>query len=44
MKQVKPAADAPKALDTLVAIADLAVGHRYVDRNPKLVDVARAES
>jgi hypothetical protein len=42
MKQPKAAADAPKALDVLVAISDLAVGHRFVDRTPKLVDVARA--
>jgi hypothetical protein len=42
MKQPAKTSDAPKALDVLVAIADLAVGHRYVDRTPKLVDVARA--
>jgi hypothetical protein len=44
MKQPKAAADAPKALDVLVSITDLAVGHRFVDRTPKLVDVARAVS
>jgi hypothetical protein len=43
MKQPK-AANGQTAIDVLVAIADLAVGHRYVDRTPKLVDVARAVS
>jgi hypothetical protein len=42
MKQAAKTSDAPKALDTLVGISDLAIGHRYVDRTPKLVDVARA--
>jgi hypothetical protein len=43
MKQPAKTSDAPKALDTLVAISDLAVTHRFVDRTPKLVDVvARA--
>jgi hypothetical protein len=43
MKQPKAAADQPH-LDVLVNITDLAVGHRFVDRTPKLVDVARAVS
>jgi hypothetical protein len=42
MKQPKAAADAPKALDTLVAISDLAIGHRFQDRTPRLSDVAKA--
>jgi hypothetical protein len=41
MKQPKAAADAPEALDTLVAISDLAVAHRFQDRTPRLSDVAR---
>ena len=44
MKQPKAGADQPKALDVLVNITDLAVGYRFVDRTPKLVDVARAVS
>jgi hypothetical protein len=42
MKQPKPANGQAKTLDVLVEISDLAVGHRFVDRTPKLVDVARA--
>ena len=44
MKQPKAAADQPKALDVLVDITNLAIGHRFVDRAPKLVDLARAVS
>jgi hypothetical protein len=40
MKPTK-AADQPKTLDTLVAISDLAVAHRFQDRTPRLSDVAR---
>jgi hypothetical protein len=43
MKQpAKASAEQTKTLDVLVEISDLAVGHRFVDRTPKLVDVARA--
>jgi hypothetical protein len=41
MKQAKAAADQPKTLDALVAISDLAIGHRFQDRIPRLSDVAR---
>ena len=44
MKQAKAANGQTKTLDVLVEISDLAVGHRFVDRTPKLVDVARAVS
>jgi hypothetical protein len=37
-----PAEAAPKTVDVLVDIADLAIGHRFVTKTPKLVDVARA--
>jgi hypothetical protein len=44
MKQAKPANGQTKTLDVLVEISDLAVGHRFVTKTPKLVDVARAVS
>jgi hypothetical protein len=44
MKQPKTSNGQTKILDVLVEISDLAVGHRFVDRTPKLVDVARAVS
>jgi hypothetical protein len=41
----KPTApERPKALDTLVAIIDLVIPHRYPDRDPSLADVARLTS
>jgi hypothetical protein len=39
-----PATERPKALDTLVAIVDLVIPHRYPDRDPSLADVARLTS
>jgi hypothetical protein len=42
MKQPKPANGQTKTLDVLVEISDLAVGHRFQTKTPKLVDVARA--
>jgi hypothetical protein len=41
-QQPAKAADQLKTLDVLTAIADLAVGHRFQDRTPRLSDVARA--
>jgi hypothetical protein len=42
MKQpAKAPADAPKTLDTLVAISDMAIDHRFGERKPRLSDVAR---
>jgi len=35
-----PATDRPKALDTLIAIVDLVIPHRY-DRVPTLGEIAR---
>jgi hypothetical protein len=41
----KPSVDQrPKALDTLVAIIDLVIPHRYPDRDPSLSDIARLTS
>ena len=34
----------PKAVDTLVAVLDLVIPHRYPDRNPSLSDIARLAS
>jgi hypothetical protein len=34
----------PKALDTLIAITELAVSFRYADRQPTISDVARVVS
>jgi hypothetical protein len=39
-----PAIERPKALDTLVAIIDLVIPHRYPDRDPSLSDIARLTS
>jgi hypothetical protein len=34
-------AERPKALDTLVAIVDLAVGYRFQEKVPTLADIVR---
>jgi hypothetical protein len=34
----------PKALDTLVALIELIIPHRYHDRDPSLSDIARLVS
>jgi hypothetical protein len=39
-----PVTERPKALDTLVAIVDLVIPHRYPDRDPSLSDIARLTS
>jgi hypothetical protein len=36
-----PTTERPKTLDTLVALVDLAIPHRFHDRNPSLSDIAR---
>jgi len=40
----KPTSDRPKALDTLIAVLDLVIPHRYPDREPSLADIARLTS
>jgi hypothetical protein len=34
----------PKVLDTLIAIVELVIPHRYPDREPSLSDIARLTS
>jgi hypothetical protein len=36
-----PTTERPKTLDTLVALVDLAIPHRFHDRNPSLSSIAR---
>ena len=44
MKQATKTDNHPKALDTLVAIVDLIISHRFPQKTPTLVELARVTS
>jgi hypothetical protein len=39
-----PTTEKPKTLDTLIGIVDLVISHRFPDRTPTLVELARVTS
>jgi hypothetical protein len=43
-KTPTPAAERPKAVDTVVTITETAIAHRYADRSPTLAEMARVVS